>query len=579
MELTSGKSTLGDGKGSVTAKVKITSTREDGTLDSIEKVHLVTKVTGGKAGDSVDTASSSEAHVTANFATKNGKMTIEGEVQVTLKARKGGNPIVLTERLNPIEVAVVGASPTVTLQASPSPADADGISIVTIKATITLFGEPYTDDVFIKNPEFDPVFFELIGTDMDRYHSQSLQLSCKFHSKDAAIRRLGAQGTRVSANVFFRDPDLASCFPDGIPEGSADVDISLNPSKSVIAAEPDHLPRAIEDESMGLFQAKMKASVVSASGGPVDLKDVGDVGDFARNSVLRFIYASPECQGFDIPAAALNDKGQFLFNNGASQDPYYIYDHEEKCWDNQNYRFKVPTCELGVSLEMWGEVQDSIKYKINDQIKSVHISWDYSPFFLSFGRLTHPLPGIPDVYAGFDRSTFLKYLESIGYIVKHDLYMGHDVIYELYRRNPQGAYIKIEKNRKGEWKETPEQLLPLLPANTILIGDGGHHCIVVRDAAGNQTIQHFMMALTQVAGKPQPVNPGRPQDRAWFNRDQIWKMRDHQRNRPAMRFADAYVYVDSFDDWTTRTTSGLPYNHIEVLYPTRADVLGPSPIG
>jgi len=560
-------------KDPATATFKISYAVAGTTINKITSVkpHFVVG-TWGKLGETSQVAGGAEVKVTAFWAEKDTKGTVEvAAAELGLSGRTGDVLVTLPEPAK-AELKITGANPRLTLETvvtGPSStstgvdgkpivtADADGTSLLTITPKLTLFGEPYSKELTRKEATFSKNYFEEqaaapagpgAGTS-----PLPLQLRCLFHLKDDVMKQLASAGgiTEVSIKVGLTDKDDAAHYPDGIPPETP-AKVKLQPSRIKLLTDRDTLPGRVEDPRP-LFVAALRASVKTASGKPVGGTIIrpGATADsqgivrsaYFQGWTLRFRYNPPlktRSGQSAVTPIGVDDQGRVIFEDKAGKAvDLFEYDHLECCWNNDNYELEGQNGKLTVEIEAESEVQDSTDIHIGEQVKSVCLSWDYSAFYLSNGQFTHAA-GTP-----FNRQTAVAWLTARLVLTTH-------TVYECNPNKP-----------KGQPPDEPmlTQLSALrFPQHTILIGGGGHHGIVVWEGS-RMTVRHFMMALPSVAGKPQA---------RWFNRDQIRKMEKEQ-NKPTVDFADAYAYIDTLEEWLKRNSSKQDYSRVEALSPGQTD--------
>jgi hypothetical protein len=564
------------------------------------------------------------------------------------------------------ECVINTLEPDIRLRLIPDPdkAYADGTFKVNITPKLFIFGKEYREGVKFRSPQrnvpytpYDDTFFKQVGltelqplpqvsnVELWRGNQRSdhffgmthiegdeiLHLRCKFHFEDRAIKNLFTDKAGISLKAYPTGV-LAEMFPDGLlPIVEAEVSLRTSKVRLTTDAPPGGLPRSVKEPDP-LFETKVSAKILSGDDRLVPGHVITDDQTLASvklylkqygwkiNGTLSAKGSSSSLGGFppfQIEIANVDAAGRVEFEKTElmkgkkkwlwtpdNEVSSCVYHHLNYCWDDAAEELKAENCDLKLSFEADGDEVESTVVSIGEQVKSVHISWDYSPFHLN-NTLTHENDG------GFGGVSFMNHLMSLGYKVKKNLlcencikYLNVDPVLDkngdpkykgpaggcqqcadknaptiyvflpgathtvsvVYQGDGLGKYTEVEWDTTNDaWVEVQKagrDLFGMLKPRTVLVGgwsggNGGHSGIIVEEQ-GSQKIKHFMMAT----GK------GPSQMGKWFNRDQIKEMLsdEGQKDMPG-NFERHFAYVDTVDEWLIRNGPRQYYKTIHLLEP------------
>jgi hypothetical protein len=506
-------------------------------------------------------------------------------------------------------------------------ANADGRCVVTITvAHVTKDGAPYEGKVGLRfgadrqapSKQYDDDYLTQVDASRE-FTSDSIRLRCNFHiASDNAMTKLPAVGSGGGREVlipqassrlaaYFDDHELDQVFPDGVVSEQP-AKITLRPSHIEVKADPPNLPGPLTDHNHKLFTARLRATVVSASGRPVSQGEITSLYSTQyvkqerwrlRLDLRQAGYDAVEVQAFDI-----DDSGNIRFKDVWNYEvdeagntskkaeslpaplAYYDYDHERWCWAPSHYVFKFgPDMATPASAAPW-EMElnaaflvggaNSVSYegstviKIGKQIRTAAESWDYTPFSLSNGEFFH------NDLRGFGWVAVASYANRTR---------PPRIFTRTENRKPDGSldvhaelavtprsYIEVASG------QSLEQALLSFPQKTILVGDHGHHCLL----EGIRFWHYLKSAVPNRASK-------------WLNRDQMKMRKEAPRTRdPELDevakvwleakakgrnasgdvesahqriFNDSWVYADILEAWLKNHTGGVAYVKVEVYLP------------
>lgn len=499
-------------------------------------------------------------------------LTVWAVPDVVVRNTRTGETRAFPVTSNPVPIQAIGADPRLELWADNSRGLTDGSTRIRVEPALFLFGQdapypggleivqiPHAADIFGLEPlrlddyfalTQDPRGLDIAGHPVPRpadaaKRRQGVTLRCLFHLRDdPAMQKLGASpqgGYPVTFNVRptgygFGQESTSGAFdwmaarhyracrehiPQVPPDQIQPAVIRLDPCRILIEPDPSSLPRPSScPETERLFTSHIVVRLENSATGELATGDRLGPDTTLRGAEwsLALHYAPDTGPGpgpFSVWPLSIDTGGRLLFADAkGNPQPFYAYDHQERCWDDDECVLHRQNSKVLLQLMVQGNSQADGEIQIGKQPEAAVFCWDHPAFVVDHAKKTRAKDWRDDDPPVGPR----RIVHTTETKLLADIQHGYTL--------PPGTIVKIARD----------------------------HCGTVRP---DGRIEHFLQSV-QGAGAASGLmdRQGKP-----YNRDQLLDMKEKAELHPVPigDFAFPRVYVDTVADFLKRRAVMINY--------------------